>query len=144
MCSARPLMLVFVLAACGGGGDNGGPPPTLGTLAYVETECHDTKDGFVERQALRIRQGERAPVTVFETPSVGPISGIRGLCRSNSSGRFGDASIAREALQAVAVSPDGASVVFEVTDEFSPLPLNLPPEQKGIFWVRADGTGLRK
>jgi len=37
--------------------------------------------------------------------------------------------------------------VFEVSDEFSvrpPLPLNLPPEQKGIFWVRADGTGLRR
>jgi hypothetical protein len=25
-----------------------------------------------------------------------------------------------------------------------PLPLNLPPEQKGIFWVGADGTGLRR
>src|SRR5574341_1068856 len=109
MCSARPLMLVFVLAACGGGGDNGGPPPTLGTLAYVETECHDTKAGFFERQALRIRQGERAPVTVFETPGVGPIARIGGLCRGLTQARFGWGSIAREAFQSVVVSPDGAS-----------------------------------
>jgi hypothetical protein len=122
-------------------------PPTLGTLAYVETECRDTKEGFVERQALRIRQGEREPVTVFETPEVGPIAGIGGLCRGLTSGRLGAASVAREAFQSVAVCSDGASVVFEVTDEFSsnpPLPLNLPPEKKGIFWVRADGTGLRR
>ena len=40
------------LAACGGGGDGGDPSPSpLGTLAYVETECHDTLEGFVERQA---------------------------------------------------------------------------------------------
>jgi hypothetical protein len=34
-----------------------------------------------------------------------------------------------------------------VSDEFSvnpPLPLNLPAEQKGIFWVRADGRDLRR
>ena len=48
------------------------------TLAYVETECRDTTEGFVERQALRIRQGEREPVTVVETPGVGPITGIAG------------------------------------------------------------------
>ncbi len=54
--------------------------PTLGTLAYVETECPDTTQGFVERQALRIRLGDREPVTVFETPDVGPIAGIGGLC----------------------------------------------------------------
>jgi hypothetical protein len=137
-------MLTF--AACGGGG-GGDPPPSLGTLAYVETECRDTKEGFVERQALRIRQGDRQPVTVFETPGVGPIAGIGGRCRAVTQGRIGEGAIRREAFQWVAVSPDGTSVVFEVTDEFSvspPLPLNLPPEQKGIFWVRADGTGLRR
>jgi hypothetical protein len=70
----RPLVLVLTLAACGGGGDGGDPPPgEIGTLAYVETECRDTKEGFVERQALRIRQGEREAVTVFETPGVGPL-----------------------------------------------------------------------
>jgi hypothetical protein len=72
-------LLLLALAACGGGGDAGDTPPNaLGTLAYVETECRDTKAGFVERQALRIRQGEREPVTVFETPGVGPIATIGG------------------------------------------------------------------
>jgi hypothetical protein len=140
------LALLLTLTACGGGDNGGDTPPSLGTLAYVETECHDTKEGFVEHQALRIRQGEREPVTVFETPGVGPITGIGGACRLLTQGRGGTGSIAREAFQAVTVSPDGASVVFDVTDEFSvrpPLPLHLPPEQKGLFWVRADGTGLR-
>jgi len=137
--------LLVALAACGGDGGNGDTPP-LGTLAYVETECRDTREGFVERQALRIRQGDREPVTVFETPGVGPIAGIGGLCRLATQNRTGDTTIYREAFQWVAVSPDGTSVVFEVTDEFSvlpPLPLKLPPHQKGLFWVRADGTGLR-
>jgi hypothetical protein len=120
----------------------------LGTLAYVETECRDTKEGFVERQALRIRQGDREPVTVFETPTVGPVAGTGGLCNQVNRWRWGPGSIGRQAVQAVAVSPDGASVVFDVTDEFSvwpvQLPLNLPPEQKGLFWVRADGSGLRR
>ncbi len=146
---ASTVFTVVTLAACGGGGDGGDPPPSaLGTLAYVETECRDTKDpGFVERQALRIRQGEREPVTVFETPGVGPLVGIGGLCKVFTRSRYGGISVTREAFQAVAVSPDGASVVFDVSDEFSvnpPLPLKLPEEKKGIFWVRADGTGLHQ
>jgi hypothetical protein len=139
--SAGPFLLMLALAACGDGG--------AGTLAYVETECRDTKElGFVERQALRIRQGEREPVTVFETPGVGPLfPGVGGLCKAYTQGRFGEVAISREPFQAVAVSPDGTSVVFAVTDQFSVnphLPLDLPEEQKGIFWVRANGTGLRR
>jgi hypothetical protein len=50
------------------------------------------------------------------------------------------------------VTPDGTQVVFEVTDEvrewvvFPPLfPLDaLPAEQKGIFVVGSDGSGLRR
>jgi len=143
--SVGVLFLMLVLAACGGG-SGGAPPPELGTLAYVETECRGTSEGFVEHQALRVRQGEREPVTVFEPPEVS-VPGRGYLCALSVLGRIGDSSISREAFQAVAVSPDGSSVVFEVTDEFStqpPLPLNLLPEQKGIFWVRADGTGLRR
>jgi hypothetical protein len=86
-------------------------------------------------------------VTVFETPEVGPVPYVGMLLCGQLSGRWGSYSISREPFQTVTVSPDGESVVFMVTDEFSvnpPLPLNLPPEQKGLFWVRADGTGLRR
>ncbi len=139
------FFLMLVLTACGGGGA-GTPPPGLGTLAYVETQCTGTAKLFTEHQALRIRQGEGAPVTVFETPEVS-VPGLGSLCFLVSGERIGNAWISRAAFQEVAVSPDGASVAFEVTDEFStnpPLPLNLPEEKKGIFWVRADGTGLRQ
>ncbi len=134
------------LAACGGGGESGSTPSSsIGTLAYVETECRGTTEGPFEQQALHVRQGEREPVTVFETPEVS-VPGASIVCQS-AGGRFGDGSIEGEAFQSVAVSPDGASVVFEVTDErsvYPPVPLNLPEAQKGIFWVRADGTGLRR
>ncbi len=140
-----PWLLAFALAACGGGGDSGNAPSNgIGTLAYVETECRGTKQGFTEHQTLRIRQGENEPVTVFETPEVS-VPGAGVVCQLFLGGRYGPNSIAREPLQWVAVSPDGSSVVFESTDEFSvnpPLPLNLPEEKKGIFWVRADGTDV--
>ena len=142
------LLLLPVLAACGGdGGGNSDPTDTpIGTLAYVETTCRDTPQGFYEHQRLRVRQGDGEPVTVFATPGVGPIGGVGGLCRLATRTRWGDSS-AREAVQTVAVSPDGSTVVFETSDDFSvlpPLPLNLAPEQKGMFVVRADGTGLRR
>jgi hypothetical protein len=71
LCSA----VLLALSACGGGGGGGTPPPigpaqVSGTLAYVETQCRGTAEGFFEHQSLRIRQGEREPVTVFETPEV--------------------------------------------------------------------------
>ena len=144
------LTALLAVSACGGGEGTPNPPtgpaPVSGTLAYVETECRDTASVFVEHQRLRVRQGEREPVTVFETPEVS-VPGKGFLCPAAVGAHFGDASVAREAFQQVAVSPDGASVAFDVSDEFSanpPLPLNLPPEKKGIFWVQADGMGLRK
>jgi hypothetical protein len=141
------LFLVLILTACGGSGGADTSSPVGGTLAYVETECRGSvTEGFVEHQALRIRQGDREPVTVFETPEVSA-PGQGDVCQLYDQFRLGNFSISREAFQAVSVSPDGASVVFEVSDDFSskpPLPLNLPPEQKGIFWVGADGKGLRR
>ena len=139
--------VLLALSACGGGGDSSGTPPSdIGTLAYVVTQCSDEpKALFSEHQALHILHGDR-DVTVMETPGVGPVStGRVGLCREYASERFGTLSASREAFQRLAVSPDGAAVVFEVTGDFStgpPLPLHLPPDQKGIFFVRADGGGL--
>ena len=141
--------VLLALSACGGGGDSSGTPPSdIGTLAYVVTQCSETgrKALFSEHQALHILHGAR-DVTVMETPGVGPVStGVVGLCKGLTLLRNGELSILRDAFQGLAVSPDGAAVVFEITDDFSvdpKLPLGLAPDQKGIFSVRADGSGLR-
>jgi hypothetical protein len=143
------MALLLTLPACGGGGNGESSVPAasagIGTLAYVLTECRDTPEGFFERQSLHILHDDR-DVTVMETPAVGPVAELAGLCVGKTFLRFGLGSISRDAFQDVTVSPDGADVVFEVTDDFSvnpPLPLHLPPQQKGIFFVRADGSGLR-
>jgi hypothetical protein len=45
----------------------------------------------------------------------------------------------------MAVLPDGSGVVFEVTKQLSLLPAVTPePPAEGIFFVRADGTGLHR
>ena len=141
-----PLALLLALSGCGGGSDSGTTSSSdIGTLAYVTTECRDTAEGFLEHQTLHILHGDR-DVTVMETPGVGPVTGVGMRCRAFSLERYGDDSITRGAFQGVAVSADGAMVVFEISDDFStnpPLPLHLPPEQKGIFLVRADGSDLR-
>ncbi|HKA29698.1 MAG TPA: hypothetical protein VKH82_10000, partial [Candidatus Binatia bacterium] len=43
----------------------------------------------------------------------------------------------------MAVVPDGSGVVFDVTKQFSPA-LTPEPPGEGIFFVRADGSGLRR
>jgi len=45
--TAGLLLLLLTVTACGGSSDTT-PPPELGTLAYAETECRDTPDGFVD------------------------------------------------------------------------------------------------
>jgi hypothetical protein len=93
--------------------------------------------------ALRIRQGDSAPVTVAEF-AFPPISDLGFLCPLVGQNRIGDVPEAGF-LQRLGVSPDGSIVVFETTNAFSILPLDaLPPEQEGFFVVRADGSGLRR
>src|SRR5262245_59780078 len=142
-----PLFIIITLSACGGGG-GGQPPPlaTVSTLAYVVTECStDTAGGpGTIRQRLQIRRGDQAPITVVDTSPVGFTNG--GICLdvgfSRADFRFTDYGV----FHRLGVTPDGSQVVFEVTDD-DRLPV-FPPhalsdEQKGIFAVRADGTGLR-
>ncbi len=42
------------------------------------------------------------------------------------------------------MTPDGSTVVFEVTDQFSLFRGFVPAPQKGFWVVRADGSGLRQ
>ncbi len=64
----------------------------------------------------------------------------------------GSASMAIGAVQGLDVSPDGETVVFQLTDDFARLVINgveipfphFPLAQEGIFVVRSDGTGLHR
>jgi hypothetical protein len=143
------LGLPLTLTACGG--DSVPPAATKGaapiqTLAYVVSECRGNGAEFFERYALVVQNGERAPVTVAEIPELGPAeSAIGDACQLLGLQRIGDLSIARGGFTRLGVSPDGSTVVFEQTDEFSVAFHDfLAPKQEGIFSVRADGTGLRR
>lgn len=146
--------LLGALAACGGSGSGGARKgaTAIGTLAYVVTTCHEDATSFSGRQSLNIQRGDASPVTVVETPVLAlpydDPSALR-LCATLAALRYGSAATAALPFQRLAVSPDGSGVVFEVTFKYSILaamgvPSPLAPEQEGIFFVRADGTGLRR
>jgi WD40 repeat protein len=153
-----PLSILIALTACGGGGGEGGPVPLamVSTLAYVVTECHADAQGGTIRQSLQIRRGEQAPIPVVEHFAVGA-GGVRDACQSAGADRQGFFFTEYGVFHRLGVTPDGSQVVFEVTDDDPPAPIAggdelqtvfpphaLPAEQKGIFAVRADGTGLRR
>jgi len=115
------------------------------TLAYVLSECRVDAAGFVGHQALRIRRGDREPITVVEFSGPTPVPDPAGLCRLYGDVRRGPASAVAAPLQRPGVSPDGSQVVFEVTDDFSFFPFTaVPAEVEGMFLVGADGRGLRR
>jgi len=155
----------LLVGACGGsgGGDPSNPDERapVDTLAYIVTECRIADDTVDVHQELRIQRGEGVPLTVAEL-DVGPLDGslrvlfpfssvppqevdLSTACRRLGQIRLGSHSVFFFYLQDVAVSPDGSGIVFEITDNFSPLPPGLlPADRRGIFFVRADGSGLRR
>lgn len=154
-----PLLLA---AACGdGGGSEPADATPFDTLAYVVTECRVEPDAVTVHQELRIRRGETEPIVVTQL-DIGPLDPatnvffpfaaippqevtLSSACELYGQFRLGSQSVFFFFLQDVAVSPSGQGVVFEVTDNFSPLPEGfLAPEKEGIFFVRADGSGLRR
>jgi hypothetical protein len=118
------------------------------TLAWVVNECRT--DGPILHQSLRIRRGNCPPVKVMdlELPVVpDQLESFNYLCGLWVDTRFGDVGSLIGVFQRLAATPDGSGVVFEVTDAVAqPVPLfRLPPEvEKGFYFVRADGTGLRR
>src|SRR5262249_49298225 len=131
-------------AACAERSTCTAPDARIRTLAYVVNECHGDARGTVLRQALRIRRGDCAPVTVLEFPfGVGwPDAGS--ICRGLTVVRHGGWAVIVGNFQRLGASPDGSSVVFEVTNDHSSPPLPAVPEQEGFFYVRSHGRGLRR
>jgi len=119
------------------------PGARIRTLAYVVTECrHDPQGFYSSRQKLLVRRGNCDPVTVKEFVEGPPSPDPLGLCRVYGASRLGAAERLFGLFQRLAVLPDGSGVVFEVTNQFSLSP-GAPPPEEGIFFVRANGTGLR-
>ena len=116
-------------------------------MSYVLTECSvdmDAQRPVAARQSLVVRRGNCDPVTVreFTLAPLGPE--WFGVCVAFGGPRVGDDSVRFGVFQRTAVLPHGSGVVFEVTNELSKPPTITPePPEEGIFFVRADGTGLR-
>ena len=121
-------------------------PAAIRTLAYVVHECRLDAAGMrVGHEELRIRRGDRQPITVVEFPGE-PMPDPQGLCRQYGESRNGTAAVLGGVLPRLGVSSDGSAVVFEVTDDTAAIHslLPLPSDQKGMFLVRADGSGRRR
>ena len=111
----------------------------MGTLAWVTSTC--TERGY--EQKLQIRRGDCDPIPVLDFP--GPLPPPP--CDLIGEPRFGFVSApVTGAFHRLGVTPDGRRVVFEVTDDFSLLAPDglVPPDDEGIFVVRADGRRLRR
>jgi hypothetical protein len=121
-------------AACAERSNCTAPGAPIHTLAYVAAECRAGAQGLSSEQKLLIRRGNCDPVTV----PLFPLS-VSGTCIGGDDPSVG-------VFQRIAVLPDGSGVVFEVTNEFSLSPAirNEELPAKGMFFVRADGRGLRR
>jgi hypothetical protein len=121
-------------------------PAAIRTLAYAQSECREDPSShtYAAHQELRIRRGDRAPITVatFDSPRVAdPL----GFCPAWAGVAFGGSSVLAFPLQRLGMSPDGSTIVYEVNDAAPFFPFGpLPPEENGFFMVRADGTGGRR
>ena len=121
------------------------PGARIRALAYVVSECTTDAQGRSSlEQKLLIRRGNCDPLQVMEARASTPVPNSFGLCRALGFPLSGGHSfISFGVLQAMAVVPDGSGVVFDVTKQFSPA-LTPEPPGEGIFFVRADGSGLRR
>src|SRR5262249_44502180 len=134
-------------AACAERSTCTAPGAHIRTLAYVVSECTADAQGRSSLgQKLLIRRGNCDPGTVAEAGPSAPVPDSTGLCRSLGLQRSGDVFVAENAsvFQAIAVVPDGSGVVFDVTKQFSKTAFTPEPPKEGIFFVRADGSGLRE
>jgi hypothetical protein len=114
------------------------------TVAWVNTTCRTDASGLVGHQEVYVQRGDRTPVLVSQV-ALGPVPDSGGLCRAFGLGRDGDFSIVAGFYVGLAISPDGARVVFELNDAYSPLEHDpLTDEERGLYLASADGTRVVK
>ena len=117
------------------------------TIATVINECRARGGMWTARQRLEIRRGDCPPVTVITVEANEPaVDG--GACTIYGQFPQGAAAMSVGALEGVAVSRDGNTVVFQVTDDFIgrlavPSP-GFTLAEEGIFVVRSDGSDLHR
>jgi hypothetical protein len=125
-----------------------------GTIATVVTECHVAGGKWTARQRLEIRRGDCPPVTVMTIEGDEPLGDL-GLCKIYGDQRSGGGAMAVGAFQGVAVSPDGETVLFQLTNDFigrivvrgitDPIPTpSFTLSEEGFFVVRSDGSDLHR
>jgi hypothetical protein len=132
--------LLLVLAACGG--DEGSSSGETSTVAYIVTSCRQMGAEMTVRQELRVLRGEAEEVTLLSVGPFGPFPSVPcavlGYIRHVYYPELGP-------LQRFGITPDGSGIVYELSDEFVLAGGGmLPPEQSGIYYVRADGSDLRR
>jgi hypothetical protein len=119
------------------------------TIASVVSECRSSGGYWTGRQRLEIRRGDCPPLSVMTIEGDVAAPDVLGICEYYGNQRGGAASMAVGALQGLAVSADGKSVLFQVTDDFVgqlkigdiviPSPTFRVPVE-GIFVVPSDGS----
>src|SRR5262249_40516203 len=126
---------------CGGDGGGGSPPSGPGTVAYIETSCRQDGPDMTLQQDVRILHGDAPSVTAMSVGPLGPFTSL--LCATYGSNRYSMRDIGP--VKRFGITPDGSGVAFEVTDVFIRDPgWVLAPGQAGIYYTRADGSGLRR
>jgi len=145
------LLLAVVhpaLAVCGRtcASSPGGCGKGFGTLAYVVTTCQVVGTGKqIGSQELRVQRAGCDPVTVMRFANPEPVADPAGLCALLGVNHLGTASPVAGLFQRIGVSHDGKAVVFEVSNTFQLVGRTpLAPEEQGFFYIRADGSGLRR
>lgn len=117
----------------------------FGTLAYVVSTCRVVGRSQIGTQELRIQRAGCDPVTALRFENPEPLADPLGLCALVAENHLGTASPIAGVFQRLGVTNDGNAVVFEISNAFQLLERTpLAPEQQGFFYVRADGTGLRR
>jgi hypothetical protein len=139
--AAAAVGLTLLLAHCGGDGHDGAGSPAA-TVAYIVTACRQTGASMTLQQEVRILRGAEEAATVV---SVGPFGPFRGQGCAERGDARGSFYPSLGPLQRFGITPDGSGIVYELNDVFVSQGRGLlPPEERGIYYIRTDGSEARR